>query len=93
MLQELGWEPLDHRRKKARLILMFQVITGGVEVPADEYLVTGRCGRYIHLTHHYQGYKYSYYPRTIRDFNELSTDVKQSASLEVFKSALPQGHY
>ncbi len=93
MLQNLGWEPLDQRRKRARLILMFQIISGEVEVPADEFLKPGRRGRFLHIPHRYAAYKNSYYPRTIRDYNDLPTATKESASVEVFKSRLPQGHY
>ncbi len=93
MLRDLKWEPMSERRKKARLALMFQIVGGEVAVPADiKYLKPGRRGRYIHLNN-YQGYKHSYFPRTIRDYNELSTEVRASNSLESFKARLPPTPY
>ncbi len=72
---------------------MFQIISGEVEVPADKFLKPGRRGQFLHIPHRYAAYKNSYYPRTIRDYNNLPTATKESVSVEVFKSRLPQGCY
>lgn len=89
IMDRLNWTPLKTRRKHARLGLLYQIVNGEVEVPVDgTYLKQGRRGRFIQPAFHYQGHKYSYYPNTIRDWNELSGVIKDSPSLAVFKKRL-----
>ncbi len=94
MMRELQWEPLADRRRKARFILLYHIIHGEVAVPIDQDLLQeGRQGRYKHLAYNHKGYQHSYYPGTIRDWNPLATDTKDSKSLEIFKSRLPTMSY
>ncbi len=94
MLKNLKWEPLNDRRRNARLVLLLQIISGEVDIPVDpEYLEEGRRGRYKHLDYKQQQYQHSYYPETIRDWNTLSADVKASKSVVAFKSNLPKNYY
>jgi hypothetical protein len=35
MMNELGWKPLNERRKKQRLVLLFKIVNDLVAIPAD----------------------------------------------------------
>ena len=56
------------------------------------YIVGQRRGLFIHHTHYYHQYKNSLYPRTISDWNLLSSMhyvMFDSATLDSFKNRLP----
>ena len=38
MLQELGWEDLQSRRKQNKVAMMYRIVNNLVEIPADQYL-------------------------------------------------------
>lgn len=91
MMNDLKWEPLSDRRQAARLSLLYQILHEEIEIPIDRELIQeGRRGRLKHLSHNHQGYKFSYYPRTIRDWNGLPYDIKNSPDLISFKLGLPK---
>ena len=94
MLRELKWEPLVDRRRKSRLGLFFQIISGEVAIPMDiEYLKPGRRGRYQHLDFKHQAYQHSFFAETIRDWNSLNQDSKASKTVNTFKAQLPTNSY
>jgi hypothetical protein len=35
MMNELGWKPLNERRKEQRLVLLFKIVNDLVAIPAD----------------------------------------------------------
>jgi len=94
MMRSLQWEPLADRRTKARVILMYLILNDEVAIPiSPSILQLGRRGRFIQPAHHYQQYKHSFYPRTIRDWNLLPSKLKDSPSLDSFKKGLPVHYY
>ena len=87
MIRSLQWEPLAERRTKARVILMYLILNDEVAIPiSPSILQPGLQGRFIQPTHHYQQYKHSFYPRTIRNWNLLPSKLKDSPSLDSFKT-------
>ena len=58
-----------------------------------EYIELGRRGHIKHLSHNYKPYQYSFYPRTIRDYNSLPATTRDCDTLDGFKSSLPPGSY
>jgi hypothetical protein len=36
MMNELGWKPLNERRKEQRLVLLFKIVNDLVAIPAQE---------------------------------------------------------
>lgn len=94
MMRSLQWEPLAERRTKARVILMHLILNDEVAIPVSpSILQPGLRGRFIQPAHHYQQYKHSFYPRTIRDWNLLPSKLKDSPSLDSFKNGLPVRYY
>ena len=77
-LQKLQWPTLEERRKKARLILLYKVANGEVKIDAGNKLIPpDRLSRHTNA----QSFqipscntsirKESFYPKTIRDWNNL----------------------
>ena len=82
MLQKLQWPTLEERRKKDRLTLRYKVANGEVDIDAgNKLLPPDRLSRHTNA-HYFQISscktsirKESYYPTTIRDWNNLPAPV------------------
>ena len=93
MLLDLGWQSLEERRYEARLYLLYKIYHGMVAVDGEKYLIPPRrFSRNMHrnsfqlpsTTSLYR--KESFFPRTIRDWNNLPSDVASAPTLESFKA-------
>ena len=73
ILGQLKWESLKKRRKDNRLILLYKA-----RIPTDDLIPKTRRGRNQHSlafqipSASKDVYKYSFFPQTIRDWNDLS---------------------
>ena len=95
MLSKLDWVPLAERRHDARLTMMFKIINDLIAIPAEEYLTkpssrtrAGTSNSYRQYTTKTSTYANSFFPRTIKDWNSLPTDIKAVGSLDQFKEGL-----
>ena len=86
---------LESRRKNMRLCMMYKIVNEEVDIPKEAYLKTAQRRTRGSHEHKFQTisartdvYKYSYFPRTIRDWNSLDPDTVQSSSLAQFKGSL-----
>ena len=94
--KELGWETLQERRKIQRLVTMYKIQNG----IAPSYLCnslpepheTGYTLRNNDLLPTFRSriniFQKSFFPRTINDWNLLSSDIRNSSSLYSFKLKL-----
>ena len=80
MLKSLGWRDLSQRRVDSRLKLMYKILNNLVDIDQDSYVKL----QIIHSTTLY--YKFSFFPRTITDWNNLPKIVIESPSLNIFKN-------
>ena len=98
LLKELGWPKLTNRRTSHRLVLFYKTLND----LTPQYLKQ-LCNLIPHNTNNYQfrrnnsflvplihreSFSKSYFPKTIRDWNKLPNDVKQSQSLNIFKTRI-----
>ena len=98
LLKELGWPKLKNRRASHRLVLFYKILND----LTPQYLKQ-LCNLIPHNTNNYQlrrnnsflipfihreSFSKSYFPKTIRDWNKLPNDVKQSQSLNIFKTRI-----
>ena len=98
MLQDLHWESLRERRRKHRLILFYKM----VHKMTPEFL-SELVPPFIHETNRYNLrnandiqsihahtalFHNSFIPATVRDWNNLPLQVRQSESLSIFKNHL-----
>ena len=96
LLEQLELPPLSTRRKIARITLLHEKVA----IPIPSYIIkptrTTRFHhpkRYIKIRPKKDVYKYSFFPRTIRDWNQLSDELIDIESSQEFKSRLIKLYY
>ena len=94
-VQSLGWKSLKERRQNNRLLFLFKVSNGLVDVPPNYQPVLrspqpprGNQFQYQRLTAEVEVFQYSFLPRTITDWNSLSPTAAAADSLESLKRYL-----
>ena len=92
MLSNLGWEPLQDRRKIARLTMLQKIRQGQVAIhPASSRRSSSRLNHtqsYIKPTGRSDFYLQSYFPHTINDWNSLLEHIVNINDIQLFKSAV-----
>ena len=95
MLSDLGWQQLKDRRKHIRLALFYKIVHHLIAVPhedilrkADSRTRSSHNYKYRTLRSHKDPYKFSFFPRTILDWNPLSADIVHSDTIHIFKNRL-----
>ena len=101
MVSDLGWETLQDRRQRGRIMLLYKVYNDLVQVPAhyqpalyhsDFQMVTrshsAQSLEFQTLDAEVNAFKYAFLPRTIADWNSLPTEVVAAESLELLKTRL-----
>ncbi len=95
IMNTLDWPTLETRRTVNRLIIFHKIIyhQTATEIP-QYYLVTNRKTRHSHSANIMQprcntsAYEYSFYPRTIRDWNKLPDNIVTDTDSDTFKGNL-----
>ena len=96
-LHSLGWEPLKTRREKARLKAFHKAVHNKSATIIPEYIrkPSGRYTTRHHSTSNFtvpyartDSYKYSFFPRTIREWNRLPNEITESGDGELFLRVL-----
>jgi hypothetical protein len=94
LLEQLELPPLSTRRKIACITLLHKAIHEKVAIPIPSYIIKPtRTSRYIQIRLKKDVYKYSFFPRTIRDWNQLSDELLDIESSEEFNSRLTKLYY
>ena len=93
MVRELGWPPLVDRRREHRLTMLYKIQRGLVDINPGPILRTNdrrtRGGNRIYQPAAPQPvYKYSFYPRTIQEWNMLPPTTTDCPTLEEFTAAI-----
>ena len=87
ILGQLKWESLKKRRKDNRLILLYKGLKGKAMIPTDDLIPKTMRGRNQHSLAFQKPsaskdvYKYSFFPQTIRDWNDLPESLISSSEL------------
>ena len=87
ILGQLKLELELERRKDNRLILLYKGLKGKARIPTDDLILKTRRGRNQHsLTFQIPSaskdvYRYSFFPQTIRDWNDLPESLMSSSEL------------
>ncbi len=97
MLYELGWTSLQTRRQTLRLCMMYKIHEGLIAMDAQKFMTPlQRRSRHVNSNaYEIPGSKtdyhmYSFFPRTIREWNSLANETVNNASnLTAFKKSLP----
>ena len=87
ILGQLKWESLKKRRKDSRLILLYKGLKGKARIPTDDLIPKNRRCRNQHSlafqipSASKEAYKSSFFPHTIRDWNDLPDSLISSAEM------------
>lgn len=95
MLQNLKWTTLAERRKDARLTMLYKIVNHKIAIDSDSYLFPANTRtrsknnkKFIPYATSIDAYKYSFFPRTVPEWNNLDQCVIDCESVEAFKAAL-----
>ena len=96
MVSHLQWDTLQQRRAKIRLTTLYKIIHNLIEIPYEQYLLPS-ASTYEHQTLNFQRpftatnyLKYSFFPRTIAQWNSLPLSTKAIPNLECFKDSISE---
>ena len=97
LLEELGWETLNSRRTRHKLCLFFDIMNGHCPSHMSSFLpqnvMHGYAMRHPQIPStlvHTNRLYHSFVPSSIRLWNSLNLDIKQSTTIASFKSKLVQ---
>ncbi|KAK6169191.1 hypothetical protein SNE40_020289 [Patella caerulea] len=99
MLNHLNWRSLEQRRKDARLTLLYKIVNDKVCIEKSGRLITpSRRTRHtqqhsFQITSCSSDYrKFSFFPRTIREWNSLPPDIVTLETSDAFKAQVSLLH-
>ena len=91
----VGWDMLSTRRKIARLNTLHKAIGGHLALPVQNYLCPAQrqtrrshSSAFIEHQTRIDAYKYSFVPRTVRDWNNIPQSITCITETSQFKSAV-----
>ena len=98
--KQLNWPSLSVRRLQNRLVLFYKICHQNIAIPIPPYLqiplrttchtsnINENSYRYRQLSTLTDTYKYSYFPRTITDWNSLPPSLCATPTVQSFKEGL-----
>ena len=103
ILDDLNWSSLEKRRITQRLTVLHKAYKKEIAIPIPEYIkiqerstrhsscsIVGEALNYIQPYAKRDFYKFSFLPRTIREWNSLPPDVKGHQKIDPFRQAVRQ---
>ena len=95
-LNHLNWSTLEHRRKVNRLTLMYKTLHHQAAINIPPYVKhktvmktrNSDPMKFIPVQTSCDEYKYSFWPRTINDWNSLLPNIINMISISNFKAAV-----
>ena len=93
MLHQLQWPTLQERRAENKVIMMFRIVNNLVAIPTECLIPTaatvrGHNHRYLVPYARTDTYQRSFFPDTIRLWNNLPSSIVACNSINTFKSEL-----
>ena len=95
MLNRLNWQSLEKRRDDLTLLMFYKIINQHVDVPYNHILQKPfnftRSGnrKFLHLPSRIDSFKYSFFPRAIRLWNQLPDYIVETdVNIDTFKHLL-----
>ena len=95
LLEELKWPSLEHRRKQTSLTNLCKIVNGTLAVEIPNYFSQKERQtrndhplKFINAGCRTNIYKYSFFPRSVKEWNELPETIIEAANTEAFKLAL-----
>ena len=95
LLNDLGWEALQQRRRYAKATMFYSIVYGLVCIPSAPFLIpaSAKATRGHNMKFHVpqssvNAHMYSFFPSTTRIWNQLPQQAVSAPSLETFKLLL-----
>lgn len=95
MLSQLNWDTLQERRRIAKVIMLYRIVNNLIEIPTTHLIPRGATVitrghdiRFLVPFSRTKGHQQSFFPSTIRLWNELPTRAVSAATLDGFKDSL-----
>ena len=94
MQQYLGWDTLQERRAKGKVVMLYKIIHGIVDIPPTQYLIPnsrdtrGHSAKYFVPSVRVLAFKYSYFPSTITLWNNLPPGTVLAPSVNCLRDRL-----
>jgi hypothetical protein len=95
MLEDLGWETLESRRKKASLTMFYKIENKLVDINMEDYVMKGydrtrsnHSKKYRQISNRRSYFQNSFFPRTVPLWNDLPAAAAEAPSLSSFKQEL-----
>ena len=91
LLQELGWETLQTRRKSKRITTSYKSEHNIINIPLDQYIKHNtRCSRkhnsqFRQIRHSSNTFGHSFSATTAKEWNALPSNIISSNSIELFQ--------
>jgi len=93
MLTDLNWPTLAKCRKEQKAVMIFKIVNGLVDTPANAYLspvsmlcdIRGHSKRFVQPPARIDSYMYSFFPSAIKIWNSLPQHVIDSKDTDQFK--------
>ena len=101
MMQELGWKKIEERRRDIRLALLYKITHDQTNIPTVDIIeplpnhngtrLQTTQNKFKLITSTINSHKFSFFPRTIRDWNDLPSPMVDCNTIESFKRKLKAG--
>ena len=95
MLSQLQWDTLESRRTKIQLVMFFKIMNNLVDIPSVDYITpastrtrSNNSKKILQYHTRTDVLKYSFFPRTILNWNLLPAAVADTPDLVSFKRGL-----
>ena len=96
MIDQLNWQKLENCGNNSRLCLLFKIMQHQIHVPTDNIpppvpttiMRSSHEGNLLVLYARTDVYKYSFFPHTTSLLNKLQETIKETQSLDIFKSRI-----
>ena len=95
MLDKLKWQPLEQRRRSARITLLYKILTEKIAIEHKDYITfntsSTRAGSRNKLdvySPQTETSRNSFFPRTVKDWNQLNFDPLQSKDINELRSKM-----
>ena len=94
LMVDLGWQSLSTRRRIARVTMFYKMVNGLVAIDPSNYVTKatrqtrGNGQKYQTARWNVTAWRDSFFPTTVKDWNELPTSVVNCATLDSFKNAV-----
>ena len=93
LLLDLKWKSLETRRKESRLTMMYKIVNQQVAVDSDKHLMkpqkqsrSANTNSYVVPYASITSRQQSFFPRTMRDWNQLPLSIKKAGSVSALKA-------